>query len=232
MNMRESLSYGYNIKVDKAYILTLPGNAQSERMTKRCVKSCEEVGQKYVLWNGFDGTSEGIIAPKHLEKEPWLKWIKCPNSALKNGEVAAFLGHVSLWAKCIELDMPIVILEHDAVMVKPFEEHPALNAIIYLGCEEQQQGKLQIGPVPVHLKWEGLNCLYKAHAYSVDPFIARRLMANVIASGVTRSIDVFMRADVYTQVQLGLYAYDVSEGSSIVNRDKTEEEIRICSKVY
>jgi len=46
------------------------------------------------------------------------------------------------------------------------------------------------------------------------------------------AFDVFMRADVYTQVQLGLYAYDVSEGSSIVNRDKTQEEIRICSKVY
>jgi hypothetical protein len=232
MNMRETLSYAYNIKVEQAYILHLPGNKQSDRMTKRCVESCENTGQKYKLWEGFNGLGEGIIAPKHLEKEPWLKWIKCPNSALKNGEVAAFLGHVSLWAKCIEIDQPIVILEHDAVMIKKFEEHPCLNAIIYLGCEEQQQQKLQVSPVPVHLKWEGLNCLYKAHAYSVDPFVARRLMGSVISGGITRSIDVYMRADIYTQVQVGLYAYDISEGSTIVNRDKTEEEIRICSKVY
>jgi hypothetical protein len=232
MNMRETLSYAYNIKVEQAYILHLPGNKQSDRMTKRCVESCESTGQKYKLWEGFNGLGEGIVAPKHLEKEPWLKWIKCPNSALKNGEVAAFLGHVSLWAKCIEIDQPIVILEHDAVMIKKFEEHPCLNAIIYLGCEEQQQQKLQVSPVPVHLKWEGLNCLYKAHAYSVDPFVARRLMGSIISGGITRSIDVYMRADIYTQVQVGLYAYDISEGSTIVNRDKTEEEIRICSKVY
>jgi hypothetical protein len=232
MNLRDALSYTYDIKVANTYILTLPTSKQSVRMTKRCVESCEKVGQKHELWEGFDGLGEGIVAPKHLEKEPWLKWIKCPNSALKNGEVAAFLGHVSLWAKCIELDRPIVILEHDAVMAKKFEEHPCLNAIIYLGCEEQQEGKLQVMPVPVHLKWQGLNCLYKAHAYSVDPFIARRLMGSVVSGGITRSIDVFMRADVYTQVQIGLFAYDISEGSTIVNRDKTEEEIRICSKVY
>lgn len=230
--MDDSLHYNYSIEVESAYINYLPKNKTSCKLAQECAESCREINMPFQLWEGFDGTKNEIKVPRHSQKNEWLKWIKGTNITLDKAETANFLTHVSLWAKCAEIDKPIVILEHDAIMLHPFVTHPAFNAIIYLGSQEQVKNKFNWSPTPIHLAYDGLRCLCRAHAYSIDPFIARRLLASVIENGITKSIDVFMRADIFTQMQIGIFAYDKNADVSIINRNKTKEDQRICGKIF
>jgi hypothetical protein len=63
-------------------------------------------------------------------------------------------------------------------------EHPAINIIIYLGSHEQVENNFQSSPIPMMLQWQGFRCLGRSHAYSIDPFIARRLLSTVFESGM------------------------------------------------
>ena len=65
-----------------------------------------------------------------------MSMIKITDHYLTRGEVACALSHISLWAHCVKIDQPIVILEHDAVMVKAFTQHQSYNSIVYLGGSE------------------------------------------------------------------------------------------------
>jgi len=39
----------YDTNVESAYIITLPGDETSEKLTQQCIQSCEAVGQPYKL---------------------------------------------------------------------------------------------------------------------------------------------------------------------------------------
>jgi GR25 family glycosyltransferase involved in LPS biosynthesis len=226
--LSETLGFSYNTEVDSAYVITINGHGISEPMAKRCHESCEKVGMKSQRWEAFDGTKGNIFAPKHLEGQKWVKWIKVVNEALAKTEVCTVLSHVSLWARCIEIDKPIVILEHDAVMMEKFTHHPAFNAIIYLGSIEQVQNNYW-GSIPIHGQ---LNQNYRfqlrTHAYSIDPMIAKRLLGDIVRSGIRTSIDVMIRADIYTILQFGIYAFDMADGKSTApEKDDKKSDLRL-----
>lgn len=225
-----NLHYSYGIDVECAYINYVPSSPKSVQYKDECARSCEDVGMRYRLWPAFDGLGDEIKPPDHLADRTWLKWIKCCNPTLDKSEIANFLTHVSLWAECAELDKPIVILEHDAIMLQRVTEHPAVNIIVYLGSHEQVEKNFDWCPIPMMLQFQGFRCLGRAHAYSIDPFIARRLLASVLENGINKSIDVFMKADIFTQIQNGIYAYD-QKSESVIRRNKSKEQERICGKI-
>jgi hypothetical protein len=204
-----NLIYSKNRNVLKAYIIHLPNNLTSQKYAKKCVESCESVGQPYEMFEGFDGTGSQIITPEHMRSENWLKCIKVTNHHLSQGEVACFLSHVSLWMKCIQEDRPIVILEHDAAMLSPFTDFMAYNNIVYLGSKEQYMDGWKVLPIPMHASLN-INYLFigRAHAYAIDPQIAKNMISRVFAEGISESLDIWLRADTFGMVQLGLFAYD------------------------
>ena len=138
----KSLNFAWNTEVESAYIITIKDHELSERMSARCAKSCDKAGMPWKKWETFDGTKGEIIVPDHLKDKSWLKWIKVVNPALAKSEVAMILGHISLWAHCVELDRPIVVLEHDGVFLQKYTHHSAINTIVYLGSEEQVRNNL------------------------------------------------------------------------------------------
>jgi len=226
-----NLHYKYEIGVDSAYIIYLPDNEKSCQYANECAKSCEDVGMPCKLWPAFDGTGDEIKVPEHLNNKDWLKWIKCSNPTLDKTEISIFLAHISLWAECAEQDKPIVILEHDAIVLQKITQHFAMNAIIYLGSHEQVGNNFISNAVPIMMQWQGLRCLCRAHAYSIDPFIARRLLSSVMVTGINKSVDVYMRSDIFTQIQNGIFAYDKKNSESVIKRNKSPEDKRICDKI-
>lgn len=210
--------YSYNTLVDSAYIITVKGNELSENLSRRCAESCEKVGQDYEIYYGFDGTNKkDIIVPDSLKDASWLKWIKLYTDVLSTSQLACFYSHFSLWVKCLELDKPIVILEHDAIMVKKYNYHRLWNCIIYLGSSEQYEGGAPVYPIPPHGTAEsGKNrFICRAHAYAIDPPMAKNLIGHVITNGICTSLDVTIRSDLFPIAQDGLYAYDKFDGSTI-----------------
>jgi hypothetical protein len=121
----------------------------------------------------------------------------------------------------VRLDKPLVVLEHDAIMVEKYISHDAWNQIVYLGnLDQAKMGKWST--FPMHFG-NGKNYRYicAAHAYAIDPASARSLVAHVIKNGLTAPADMLMRADLFPIIQVGFYAYNLpDEESTITGRDR------------
>lgn len=216
----KSLFRSYNVAIESAYVISLPSNGTSQQLTDRCVKSCQKVGMPVKIWEGYDGTlPETIKAPKHLENCSFMPMLKVTNHYITRAEVACVLSHASLWAHCAKIDQPIAILEHDAIMVKPVTHFHGFNTIMYLGGEEWAKKDWPIMHIPPFGS-DGPNKYFicRAHAYAIDPVVAKNMLANLLKMGIYASADVLMNVDLYNISHNGCYAYDSPTETTIKNR--------------
>jgi len=219
----KSLYQSHNMDdVYGAFIIRIARNETSERLAHRCAVSCDRVGQKYEFWDAYDGTVNPICPPKHHNSI--MDLIKLKDHFLTRTEVACALSHISLWAKCVLLDQPIVILEHDAIMLKPYVKHPMYNSIGYLGGREQALRGWDVKSIPPYGSM-GINYyfLLRAHAYAIDPIVAKNMLSYVIKMGIYSSLDCMLRADLFSIHQFGLFAYDLEDETTIKNRDENSD---------
>jgi len=230
----------HEFDIEGTYIISIQGNAVSERLTQQCLASCKEVGQPNVrLFPAFDATGSkvkvqqhdlglpvgelgSIKVPEFLQGQAFLNFLRLKRCNLLMTQIACFLSHYSLWCMCLDKDRPIVILEHDAVMVKPYLKHEYLNNIVYLGGYEQKTGSLRSNDtIPPHASdQQGLDrFICRAHAYSIDPIIAKNLVSYAIHHGIITTADAMMRYDMFGIVQNGVYAYDNPHDLSTITLD-------------
>lgn len=218
-----TLNYSYNYQVDRAYIIRLRGNPYSESSSAVAAESCERVGMPYQFWDAVDFT-QGIRSLDGI-----LSILKLTNTFMTKEEVGCFLSHFSLWMHCVQLDRPIVVLEHDAIMLKPYLEHPHFNAVAHLGTSYQiKQGKASF-PFPVHGQVnENFRFLYCAHAYAIDQFAARNAVARVISKGIYAPADIFFRVEDFCMLQTGMYAIDRDTGgqTTLPKEDLSREDLK------
>ena len=227
--------------IEGTYIISIQGNKVSEQLTQQCLASCEKVGQPNVnVFPAFDATGSKVKVQKHdlgkpigelgtikvpefLEGQAFLNFLRLKRSDLLMTQIACFLSHYSLWCMCLDKDMPIVILEHDAVMVKQYLRHNYLNNIVYLGgCEQLEGGTLHANDtIPPHATdHQGLDrFICRAHAYSIDPIMAKNLVSYAINHGIITTADAIMRYDMFGIVQNGVYAYENPHGVSTITED-------------
>ena len=227
--------------VEGTYIISLAGNEVSQKLTQQCLESCQKVGQPNVqVFPAFDATDSKIKVQNHdlgkpigelgtikvpefLQGQAFLNFLRLKRADLLMTQIACFLSHYSLWCMCLDKDMPIVILEHDAVMVKQYLRHNYLNNIVYLGGSEQQEGGTlrSNDTIPPHASdHQGLDrFICRAHAYSIDPIMAKNLVSYAINHGIITTADAMMRYDMFGIVQDGVYAYDNPHDLSTITRD-------------
>lgn len=209
-----SLFYSYDLNISKAYIIRVKNNEDSEKKAERCSESCELVGQEYEFWDAYDGIGQEIIPPEH--HGGIMNGIKVTDHYLTRGEVACALSHISLWQKCVLDDKPLIILEHDSIMLQAYKTHQVFNSICYLGSHEQVNQGWQILPTPPHAS-EGPNYHFicRAHAYAIDPAVAKNLLAYALKMGICAPLDIMIRADIFPVHQMGVYAYNVWDGDKL-----------------
>lgn len=212
----KSLFYSYDMEVDKAYIIRIKDNQLSNTHAKRCSDSCDQVGMPYEFWDAYDGTVDKIVPPHHHNDT--MKIIKVTDHYMTRGEVACALSHISLWVKCAVDDKPLVILEHDAIMLARYKQHAVFNSICYLGGHEQVKEGWAVLPTPPHAS-DGPNYHFigRAHAYAIDPAVAKNMVSHVLKFGICSPLDIMIRSDIFPMHQWGVYAYD-----AYVDKDKTK----------
>ena len=165
-----------------AYCITMRGLEPSEAAFKRARASCAAFGLCLVRWEA--------ITPKDNPRA-MMSHLGIPEAGFHNKYsnaescMSAFLSHRSLWLHSIERQRPILVLEHDAVMVAPLPE--LREGVINLGMPSF--GKFKTPP-------EGLGKLYSraffggAHAYVVYPEPAKQLIE--AAKELAGPTDVFL----------------------------------------
>lgn len=215
----KSLYYSFQTKVEHAYIITLKDNPISIQTSQRCQESCKNVDMPYIIWDAFDGTdNQTIKTPQQFENETFFKILKVNDNKLSISQVSTLLSHISLWLECARIDKPIVILEHDAIMLRKFEEMYSYNAIVYLGCQEWVKHGWKMCPIPPFGAGnENYRFILRAHAYAIDPPMAKNLLAHVLKYGIYETADFMVRADIFNITHQGIYAYDEPTITTINN---------------
>lgn len=217
-----NLYYSNSTDVEHAYIVTMRGHEKSEKYSAICQESCKSVGMPYIVWDAYDGSSGTMVEPEHSRNNAIMGMLKLTDPNMSPGELGCALSHISLWSHCAEIDKPIVVLEHDAIMVKRFTSMQSYNSIVYLGCIEQASGQVPMGYIPLFgTAGRNINYLLRTHAYAIDPPMAKNLLANVLKNGIWTIADRMMRADLFNITHQGIYAYDhylETNDSTIVGR--------------
>ena len=230
----------HEFDIEGTYIISIQDNEVSQKLTQQCLASCKEVGQPNVqVFPAFDATDSKVKVQKHdlglpigelgsikvpqfLQGQAFLNFLRLKRCDLLMTQIACFLSHYSLWCMCLDKDKPIVILEHDAVMVKPYLRHYYINNIVYLGGSEQIEGTLRCNDtIPPHASdQQGLDrFICRAHAYAIDPIMAKNLVSYAINHGIITTADAMMRYDMFGIVQNGVYAYDNPHDLSTITLD-------------
>lgn len=238
----EKLSLNYNLdrKIDKAYILCVEGHEATKPQLEKCIQSLKNLDMEYCLFYGYDGTDQKTIkTPQHLREKEYMKWFKLMDYGLSTSEVACLLGHIALWAHCITIDKPIIILEHDALMLKKYEYIPNYNVIDYLGhiyLSEEVKSVNNIGsdeelisylknlpPVSTSvdkryplLNITSDNYYYPMgfHAYAIDPMAAKNLFLKTLKTGLINPSDTTASVNDFCITHTGLFAVQQNDAFS------------------
>lgn len=107
-------------------------------------------------------------------------------------EVACFLSHHALWAKSLELNSPIMILEDDAYLINDLDEHLILS--VMSGCDLLYLQRNENEPTKVVDLGDGFErpfYPYNATAYCVSPAGAEKLLASNILQKII-PVDEFL----------------------------------------
>lgn len=242
-----NVDYNWDLDIAETCIIAVPS---SQEKAQNAFDSCIYVGQPNPrIYMGYDGTDRNTIytpdrlkntinsyngdfvrRESDLNKINVMSWIKVLDPALSVTEVACALSHISLWVHCININRPIVIMEHDAYMLRPFQRMTYTNSIEYLGHDSELTKLLKDANVKDYLeliqyyKETGnyprsvlrlpvtmvinYNFLFShgLHAYAIDPFMARRLFARVLTEGLINPIDVLVEVTDFELVQTAVYA--------------------------
>jgi GR25 family glycosyltransferase involved in LPS biosynthesis len=109
----------------KAYCIILDGHAYSERVGQRCIDTAKQFGVAVERFRAVDKTLALEVMQQY-----GLRWTWGSNNVLTHHEyggpletrVGCAMSHYLLWRKCVELDVPILVLEHDAVFIRELPE--------------------------------------------------------------------------------------------------------------
>jgi GR25 family glycosyltransferase involved in LPS biosynthesis len=102
----------------KVFCIALKDNEQSIKMLTDCLSSAKIHSWNIKTYWGFN--------KNFITEQTWkdVGLISAPDKKFQKriGAQGCFLSHYHLWLKCLELSEPIIILEHDAVIIGPFPE--------------------------------------------------------------------------------------------------------------
>ena len=117
----------------KAYVITVKGNKLAESAAQNCMDSHMKFANPFPIEirTGVqpDQVDDMFVKLPFEWTYPWDQ----PRTDIKSGlklspyqtadkrkRMACFLSHWLLWTECIADDRPLLILEHDAIFIRPF----------------------------------------------------------------------------------------------------------------
>ena len=110
----------------KAFVIRKKDDELSEKLSDECISSASAFGIHVEKFNGVYENHDQLIETDKLFPNPTI--IK----KLRNSYKGCFLSHYLLWKKCIELNEPFLIFEHDALMINPLPDEVYHNVATIL----------------------------------------------------------------------------------------------------
>lgn len=185
----------------KAYIIHITDNDQSVHTASLALESSWENGLDAKLFSGITPSTLqnhvknglSVMRPSHMyDRQVGINGTKHTYEC----KYSNFMNHYMMWESCVAADEPFVILEHDVIMVRPwddpeFDEMLVLN--IHSGLHEKQFDRIlkpelkegvhpYVNPYLIYRsknRWEHAGMIPGSAAYAISPKGAKRLIDNV-----------------------------------------------------
>jgi hypothetical protein len=170
-------------KQPKTFVIALKDHPVSKTQLQDCLDSAEKFNWNVEVFWGVNGNT--------VNKNTWQQENISPRfdkpRMLKLGVQGCFLSHWLLWKKCIEINQPIIILEHDAIIQKAWQPLNISESLIKM--HRPYTGKKQkIDPDTGSWTKSG-------HAYCISVEHARRLISFTQNTGAIE-VDILMGSKV------------------------------------
>jgi hypothetical protein len=103
-------------KQPKTFVIALENHQVSRQQLQDCIDSANTFNWSVEIFWGTDGRTLTEDSWKDLGITPLLHKAGKKGGMDRRGTWGCFFSHYKLWNKCIDLQEPIVILEHDAII--------------------------------------------------------------------------------------------------------------------
>lgn len=181
----------------KCFIIRLEENDHSCKMAQDCYDQAIKFGIEPTFFKAING----YLANQHYSKLNINKAGKFKKDKL--GVLGCFLSHYYLWKKCVEDNIPYLILEHDGYIIKKlpsnvldlFEDILKLDRLdpyssSYNKSIDEEFSlnltiKEYINPSPKYKTRLGLGTNYfkGAYSYIIKPHAANKLIDHILVNG-------------------------------------------------
>lgn len=197
----------------KAVVIRKADDELSERLADECIESARAVGITVQKVNGVYHNHDVLLQKNNLFPYP-----KIVTKKLRPGYTGCFLSHFLLWKECLAINEPILIFEHDGVMIRALPNNildtfdtilnldPASRtATDYEGYLKQDSSLIvehyaHIPSEKVRYRSMNMTHIKGIHAYIIKPLGAKQLLDSVGKFG-------FIAADVaINQHYVGFYS--------------------------
>lgn len=149
----------------KSYIIA----HTSSRVIGDCVQSLERHGWPYEIFPARDG--------QRVTQADWdrvgVRMMSEGKMTRRPGAQGCWLSHFALWQRCVDLDQPIIIMEHDAVVTAPWPADIDIDT-----CVVKLYSTAECKVNPAFGLWSK-----GAHAYTVTPQQAHILITDAQQRG-------------------------------------------------
>ena len=197
----------------KQFVITIIENERSVQVANRCIASGKKFGYDIKKHKAYTPNNCNVLEElakfKYNPKGFYEKYSRPDNC------IGGFLSHHSLWKKCIKLNEPIVIYEHDAVLVG---EIPSLHTFDILNIGKPSYGKFN---TPSFIGYGSLISkpyFPGAHAYRITPAGAKLLVEEALFSaGPT---DIYIHSNKFNLGEY--YPWPAEARDSFTTIQKTE----------
>jgi GR25 family glycosyltransferase involved in LPS biosynthesis len=172
----------------KTFIIALKDHATSESQLKDCLASAEKNNWQVEIFWGIYGNT--------ITEKDWID-IGVKSYIRKPGAEGCWFSHYYLWKRCIKLNEPIVVLEHDAIIEKSWEAINIDKSLIKLHKNYRKDPKNYKWNHPICGQWS-----LSTHAYCITPNHAEILINSAKTLGAYPA-DVFIGSNIISVDLLG-----------------------------
>jgi len=165
----------------RAFVITITDNSHSLTMYQDCLESAKKFNWKIEQFVAYNGNS---ISNNHWKSNK----INLPSDKKfleRKGVQGCFLSHYALWKKCIELNEPIIILEHDTIFQDKWKSIELTSEILklhtkYKANTDQYCGEWSVGAQAYIITPKGAKKIIKwisnNFAYHADILIGSKIV--------------------------------------------------------
>jgi len=172
----------------KTFVIALKDHPISEAQLKDCLNSAEKNNWDVEIFWGVYGNT--------LTSKDWNS-IGIESYIGKPGGEGCWFSHYYLWEKCLELNEPIVVLEHDAVIQSPWKSLKIDKSLIKFHRHYRKDPTSHKWNHPVCGRWSP-----STHAYCISPDHAVTLIEAAKKLGAYPA-DMFMGSNIISVELLG-----------------------------